>query len=262
MSEEDAAREALRQARSDLLETFMRKLERPMIALAFVWLALFIVEAVRGLTPGMRILGSFIWAAFAVEFVVGFVIAPRKLAYLRHNGLKAVALAAPALRIYRVAAVLRLARLGRAAGLARSLRLLRLISSLNRGMNALGRTMRRRGFAYVMVSTLVVVFAGAAGMYGFEGAPAGQPGLASYAESLWWTAMLMTTMGSEYWPRSPEGRALCLALAIYAFSVFGYVTATLASFFVGRDTEEDGAQAALEALRAEVAALREALGRR
>jgi hypothetical protein len=26
--------------------------------------------------------------------------------------------------------------------------------------------------------------------------------------------MLLTTIGSDYWPRSPEGRILCLLLAI------------------------------------------------
>ncbi len=44
-------------------------------------------------------------------------------------------------------------------------------------------------------------------------------------------------MGSDYWPRTPEGRILCLLLALYAFAVFGYVTATLASYFIGRDAE-------------------------
>jgi len=29
-------------------------------------------------------------------------------------------------------------------------------------------------------------------------------------------------------------------LALYAFAVFGYVTATLASFFIGRDAENKG----------------------
>ncbi len=72
--------------------------------------------------------------------------------------------------------------------------------------------------------------------------------------------MIMTTMGSEYWPRTAEGRVLCLILSLYAFAVFGYVTATLASFFVGRDAESEegevaGAQA-VESLRAEIAALR------
>ena len=94
--------------------------------------------------------------------------------------------------------------------------------------------MRRRGFGYVAVLTVIVTFAGAAGMYAFErDAPGG--GFDSYWTALWWTAMVVTTMGSEYWPKTPDGRVLCLLLAIYAFSVFGYVTAALASFFVGRD---------------------------
>jgi len=40
--------------------------------------------------------------------------------------------------------------------------------------------------------------------------------------------MVMTTMGSDYFPRTTQGRVLC-----FAHAVFGYVTATLATFFVG-----------------------------
>ena len=49
--------------------------------------------------------------------------------------------------------------------------------------------------------------------------------------------MILTTMGSEYWPRTFEGRLLCIMLALYAFAVFGYVTATIATYFIGRDAE-------------------------
>jgi voltage-gated potassium channel len=49
--------------------------------------------------------------------------------------------------------------------------------------------------------------------------------------------MLLTTMGSDYWPRTAEGRLLCLLLAVYAFAVFGYVTAAIAAYFVGRDKD-------------------------
>jgi voltage-gated potassium channel len=49
-------------------------------------------------------------------------------------------------------------------------------------------------------------------------------------------------------------------MALYAFGVFGYLTATIASFFVGRDAEADApAQPAvkgIESLHAELAALR------
>jgi voltage-gated potassium channel len=50
-------------------------------------------------------------------------------------------------------------------------------------------------------------------------------------------------------------------LALYAFAVFGYVTATLASFFIGRDAEDErgelAGQKSINELRAEIAALRE-----
>jgi voltage-gated potassium channel len=83
-------------------------------------------------------------------------------------------------------------------------------------------------------------------------------GLGSYGEAVWWTAMIMTTMGSEYWPKTIEGRVLGWLLSLYAFAVFGYITATIASYFVGQDrqVESPGAAEAIAALRQEIAALR------
>ena len=54
--------------------------------------------------------------------------------------------------------------------------------------------------------------------------------------------MLLTTRGSDYWPRTGEGRLLCLLIAVYAFAVFGYVTAAIAAYFVGRDKDELNAE--------------------
>jgi voltage-gated potassium channel len=56
---------------------------------------------------------------------------------------------------------------------------------------------------------------------------------------------------------------LCFFLAPYAFAVFGYVTAAFATFFVGRDAENDEAELAgakqLAAVREEVVAWCESL---
>jgi voltage-gated potassium channel len=234
--------------RETLLEQLQDWLEKPMLVLSFVWLALLVVELVWGLNRVLTILGQVIWALFVAEFGLALMLAPQKGRYLRRNWLKALALAAPALRI------LRLARFARLARASRGVRLLRVVSSVNRGMNALAGAMRRRGFGYVMALTLIVTLAGAAGMYALEGdAPDG--GFDSYVTALWWTAMMITTMGSEYWPRTPDGRVLCLLLAVYAFAVFGYVTATLATFFIGRDAHSNEADS-LGALKNEIAALR------
>ena len=231
---------------------FQTALELPMIVLAFVWLALFVAEAVRGETPWMTAASWVIWGCFFVEYVVGFVLAPRKGAYVRRNWLKAVALLAPALRILRLVRVVRVARV---AGLVRGARMVRIVSSLNRGMRALGRTFGRRGAAYVLVLTVVVTLVGAAGMYAFEN-EAGAGGFAGYADALWWTGMVMTTMGSAYWPQTGAGRVLCMLLSLYAFAVFGYVTALLASFFVDRDAAAKTADPELARVLAELRQLR------
>src|SRR3546814_1832442 len=86
-----------------------------------------------------------------------------------------------------------------------------------------------------MALTLIIVSVGAAGMYAFE---SGDEGFRSYGEALWWTAMLVTSIGSEFWPQTAEGRILCLILSIYGFAIFGYVTATLASLRSAEHTSE------------------------
>lgn len=217
--------------RWEILERFDSWLETPMILLGFVWLALLIAEIVWQLPTKFEVLSNFIWIIFVVDFAIKILLAPNKSSYLRANWLTAIALVLPALRILRIAKVFRAARA------ARGLRLVRIVTSLNRGMRSLGEAMGRRGLGYIIVLTLLVVFVGAAGMYTFESDNPDGRGLNDYGTALWWTAMIITTMGSEYWPQTPEGRLLCLLLAIYAFAVFGYVTAAVASYFVTLDQD-------------------------
>ncbi len=234
----------LRQERWQLLSRLDALLEGPMLLLAFVWLALLVLELSAGLPPALDALTVGIWTIFALDFLIELLIAPDRRRYLRRNWLTALSLLLPALRIFRLVGLFRLLRLAR---IARSANLLRLVTSLNRGMAALARTLGRRHFAYVTALTLLVVMAGAAGMAYFESPNAlreaglvagggGRAGLSSYGDALWWTAMLMTTIGSDYWPVTPEGRVLAWLLGIYALGVFGYVTATIASVFILGDT--------------------------
>jgi voltage-gated potassium channel len=126
-------------------------------------------------------------------------------------------------------------------------------------MRALSATMQRRAFGYVVLLTVIVIFGGAAGMYAFERDVDG--GLNNYGTALWWTTMIMTTLGSEYWPQTPEGRVLCIILSLFAFAIFGYITATIATFFLGRDAENDKAELAgakqIDALKQELIILKQ-----
>ncbi len=252
MSESPEPREALASERFQLLRQIEEALERPMTLLAFVWLVLIVVELTAGLSPVLETLNLAIWALFVLHFLLEFIIAPRKGAYLRHNWLTAISLVLPALRIVRIARVVRAMRA------ARGIRLVRVVSSANRGMRTLGRVMGRRGLSYVLTLTLLVNLLGAAGILAFERESAGG-GINGYGSALWWTAMTLTTMGADFFPLTPEGRLLGLLLAIYGFAVFGYVTASIASVFVARDAEEGEGELAgaaqIAALRDEVATL-------
>lgn len=227
-------------------------------SLSIAWLALFVIELVRGLTPFQETLGVIIWVIFIVDFLLKFALAPRKRSFLKGNWLTVIALLVPALRILRVFRALRVLRAARAV---RGLRLLRFVTSLNRGMKTLGASLQRRGFGYVVAATTLVIVTGAAGMYALEKDVEG--GIQGYGEALWWTAMLITSIGSDYWPQTPEGRLLCLLLSVYGLAVFGYITATLASYFVDQDAENDNAAVAgnraLRELQGEIGALREEL---
>ena len=274
--EEDGThvRRAVKRQRYELLRHVNRATEKPLVALSFVWLGLLVLDLTRGLSRTLEVVHYVIWGLFVADFVVEFVIAPGKQAYLRRNVLTVVALVLPAvrvlsvLRVLRYARVLRLARAARGVRAVRGVRLVRVLTGINRGLRASAAWLGRRGAGYVAAATILVTFAGAAGMWAFENpralrdaghaaaADAGA-GLDGYGEAVWWTAMLMTTMGSEYWPTTVEGRVLCFLLAVYAFAVFGYVAATIASYFVAQDkAADDLTPADVAALREEIAALR------
>lgn len=218
-------KQQIQSERKKLMHTLENILEGPMIFLGFVWLALLVVELVWGLTPLLQTVSLVIWALFIVDFLLKFLLAPDKLVYVKKNVLTAISLLIPALRVFRILRFLRVFR---------GVRLIRVVSSLNRTMKSLGATMKRRGFGYVVLLSLLVTFGGAAGMYAAE---KGNIGFESYSLSLYWTAMRVITAGSESWPVTSEGRALAFFIAVFGYAIFGYVTATLATFFIGRDAE-------------------------
>jgi voltage-gated potassium channel len=170
--------EQLTVQRNSLLRKVEKFLEAPMIFLGFVWLVLLVVELIWGLTPVLEIISITIWVIFILDFLLKLILAPKKFTYLKKNWLTAISLIIPALRIFRIFRIARLIR-----GI-RSVRLIKVVSSVNRSMGSLNATMKRRGFKYVIILTVAIIFAGAAGMYAFE-KDSGK-GFMAYGNALWW----------------------------------------------------------------------------
>lgn len=231
-------------------------LERPMLVLSFLWLALVLVELVWATYGVFELLGTIIWVVFILEFLLRFALAPRKWAFLRRNPITIIALIAPAFRFLNALRFLRFAR---------GVRLVRIVGTANRGLMALRTSFDRRGVGYVLLATALIVLLGAGGMLAFEPAREVEGGFESYGDALWWTAMLVTTMGSGFWPETVEGRVLALLLSMYGLAIFGYITASIATFFVGQEARAiDGEIAGsieLAQLRREIALLRKELRR-
>lgn len=204
-----------------------------MLLLGLLWLVLLVVELIWGLSPLMAMASLIIWAIFIFEFAVMLILAPDKTNFLSKNWLSAIALFIPA---FRLLAVLRIFRFVRFLRFARMLRIARITAAVNRARRSLYSRMASRRLAYVSLMTVLVSLTGSAGMYAFE--RNANSGFETYGDSLWWTGMILTTLGSQYWPVTTQGRVLGFLISVYTFGVFGYFTAVLASFFIGKDKEK------------------------
>lgn len=248
--------------RLELLAHVQALLEPLMVALGLVFLVLLLLDfsgALAGQREGLWLSRSLtaIWVVFLAEFALRFVIAPKKLDFLLRNWLGLASLALPFLRPFRAL---------RAVRAVRSLSLVRLLGGVNRAIRLLRTVARGSQIAYLAALTIFVMLAGATGAWYFERGVEGAA-IRSFSDALWWSSALVTTINNEKYVVSPEARVVAILMRVYAVSVFGFITATIASFLLGRNAAQDAAPTPpvhdeLAALRAEIAQLRAALAAR
>ncbi|MBX3020729.1 MAG: two pore domain potassium channel family protein [Bdellovibrionales bacterium] len=228
-------------------------LQTPMLALSLFWLVILVLELVHGFTPMLFTLGTVLWGLFLLQFFLNLAAASSLKRFALENWLFALALVIPILRLFHLRDEFHwIGYLTATSGA----QLVWVFGSINLGMRSLRQGMQQRDLTFVLFLTLLVVFVGGAGLYHFE-----NPGLKTYTEALYWTAMQLTTIGSGYSPQTSEGQVICLGISIFACAVFGYLTATLASFFIGQsaaDPDEGlASQQSVLDLQNEIKALRE-----
>lgn len=217
------------------LKKLARHLERPMLVLGFVWLLVVISELVNGVSPALTILGTALWALFVIYFGLRFLLAVNKGLFLRRNWLFIIAILVPALRLIPFLESLPLAR---ALTATAGIQIVWIFASADQGLRSLRRSLGNAGVSYVLTFTVVVLLAGAAGMFHFEQNSPGPQGIHTYPKALWWVAMQMTNIGSGFLPMTSGGQVLALGISIFAFAMFGYLTAIFAAFFIGQKAKD------------------------
>jgi voltage-gated potassium channel len=213
--------------REEFLEHFHALIDPVLTLLGIVWLVLLVLDLSGSLSPELQLVTLILWLIFIADYLLELVIAPDRLAYLRANWVGAIALVIPAVRFF---AAFRAFAALRSLRAVRTLNLARLLTSTNRGLRTVRAFFRTNQLGLVVASSAVVTLAGAAAIYFFEGSENGD--IQNFGDALWWSGMMLTTMGSQFWPQTWEGRVVAWLLALYSFAVFGYITATLASYFV------------------------------
>ena len=230
------------------LDAYERRTALAMVLLAVGYLVLYSFYVLdEGLTSeGLDRLDTamnVIWVVFIVDLTLRTVLAPKHIAYLVHHPLDVIAVAVPAFRVLRVLRVL-------TAGqwlISRGSRL------------RVGRTATAVVFAVAFLtylSSLAVLNA----ERGAKGAD-----IESFGDAVWWSLVTMATVGyGDYVPVTTNGRIVAVGLMVVGISLLGLVGASVASAVVTRISgrAQEGQSAVkedLEALRTEIAALRQAL---
>ncbi len=128
----------------------------------------------------------------------------------------------------------------------RPLRLLSLAVVIKVMQRAIGHTIRGKVVVYTTFGAIIIIYAASLAMLQAE--RSSNPDIRDFGDALWWSFTTVTTVGyGDIVPHTVTGRFVAIALMVAGVSLFGVVTATLASWIVERVAEEDTASQAASA---------------
>ena len=214
-----------------LREKLDRYLDLPLALASIVVVLLIIIQLTGEVTQPWRgrleVLSWGLWSLFFLEFVAKFALAPVKRRYLRNNWLDVLVVLLPFLKFLRLVRVLRATR---------ALPVLRLLIFGGRGSSSTLALLRRRRLGQLAIVSAMVILIGASVGFLLEvDAPGSQ--MEGFGDALWWSATLVTTVGSEIAPSTTGGRIVAFLLMLYAVGIFSYFIGAIASVLVETDRQ-------------------------
>lgn len=243
--------------RTPALDRFARWTEWPLLALAVLMIPILVIPAVSHTPDTERhafdILDWTIWAVFAAEYLIRLYLSANRRSFVRHNLFDLALVAIPMLRPLRVARVARALRVGRLGAL------------LGSGTKRSKGSLRNAAVLYALVvSGALTILCSVLVLDAEQGDP--KANIHSYGNALWWALTTVSTVGyGDHYPVTLAGRAVALVLIVAGVSLFGVITAAVASYFVehlGTDTAPggpDGSTGRLDRIEADLAAIRQAI---
>jgi voltage-gated potassium channel len=170
-----------------------------------------------------------IWGVFAAEMAFVLVVARRKRAALRAHWLDAAIVVVTVPAYGRLLSSLRLVRL------VRLLRLLRAGVVVSRALQAERRLTSTSAFRFASIATIFLVF-----IAGAVEATVDQGDFKTFWNGMWWAMVTVTTVGyGDLYPKTVAGRVVAIVLMLVGIGFIAVLTATVASFFVKSDRQDE-----------------------
>jgi voltage-gated potassium channel len=192
----------------------------------------------------LRYADTAICALFFVDFLLQLKRAPNRWRYFSRWGWIDLLSSIPMVDVLRVGRAARVMRIFR---VVRGVRSTKLLADF-----ILGRRAQGAFLAATLVSLLLVVFASIAVLQFEQVAGAN---ITTADDAVWWAIVTLTTVGyGDRYPITGEGRVVAGLLMIAGVGLFGTFSGYVASWFLAPG--EKKGQSDMDALRAEIAALR------
>ena len=174
----------------------------------------------------------FIWLVFAIDYVVRFLRAPRKLLFVRQHLIDLIAIIPfevllnnEEFALARMLRLLRFARLTRLIWLIRAGAILWRMSRTSRGI------LHTNGVGYVLAAAVVVAITGGIALWAVE------PDIGAPADGIWWAFVTTTTVGyGDIAPKTMIGRGIAVVLMMLGIGCISMLSASIATYFLGKQT--------------------------
>lgn len=136
-------------------------------------------------------------------------------------------------------------RVGRFAKLIKMARFLRIAKSSHVIVKSFTRNTKRNTLLLTVTMGSIILCIASILILIFEDNSSGN--IHTAQDALWWSFVTVTTVGyGDFYPVSAAGRIIAGILMLTGISIFGVLTASLASIFIRPETHEDLAQIKIE----------------
>lgn len=168
---------------------------------------------------------------FAVDYVVRFIMSPKKFDFFKSNVFDLIAIIpfSSVFSFFRFARLFRLAKFSRLLKLTKFARVVGVFGKIKRQAD---KFLHTNGFIYMLYAAVVLIILSSVLISYFEGK--------TFSDALWWSIVTCTTVGyGDISPVTGVGRVVAVMLMIFGIGLISMLTGTITTFFSQHSEKND-----------------------